>query len=271
MKTRRGSGSLHSLWYQHAGEISQAVNFPAWQSCQQDLKTGNSQMVKSTKALKIVPAKVVPAAADDVNYFSEYARVAGSTTTIIGMLLKFSKGDFVAGQDNESLDIGTKLIANMEALLVGWQRWEDARPVEQNMGPVMEGFMPPRREELGFTDQSEWETDEATGKARDPWVYSHLLLMKEPGKRGQLYTFTTNSAGGKNAMAKLCGEYGKLMREHTDEYPVVKLEVGSYLHSNPAYGRIKFPIFEIVGWADKSEFDEAADAPVATPARKKIK
>lgn len=222
------------------------------------------------KALKVVSTKREVATTGEVNYFTEYARVAGQTGTIIGQLLKFSKGDFVVGQDNEPLDIGTRLIANMDQLLVGWQRWEDARPAEQLMGPVIEGFMPAKRDELSFNDPKEWEVDEATGKPRDPWVYSHLLLLKEPGKKGQLFTYTTNSAGGKNAMARLCGEYGKEMREHPDEYPLVELNVGSYMHSNPAYGRIKFPIFEVVGWADKSEFDEAADTPV-TGSRKKVR
>ncbi len=225
-------------------------------------------MAKSSKPLKGVEPQL-PARDDDRNFFTEYARLAGANSTIIGMLLKFSKGDFVVGQDNEPVEIGTKLIANMDQLLVGWQRWEDARPAEQVMGPLVEGFKPPRRDELSFNDPEEWEIDESSGKPRDPWVYSHLLLMKEPGKRGQMFTFTTNSAGGKNAMAKLSGEYGQQMREHPDEYPIVSLNVGSYMHSNPAYGRIKFPIFEIVGWADKMEFEEAADAPVTGSRKKK--
>lgn len=226
--------------------------------------------MSKSRALKVVENKKQLAEPQETNFFTEYAKVAGSNSAIIGQLLKFSKGDFVAGQDNEPVELGTKLIANMDQLLVGWQRWEDARPAEQIMGPVIDGFMPPKRDELSFNDPKEWDMDEATGKPRDPWVYSHLLLMKEPGKKGQLFTYTTNSAGGKNAMARLCGEYGKEMREHPDEYPVVELQVGSYMHSNPAYGRIKFPIFEIVGWADKSEFDTAADTPV-TGTRKKIR
>lgn len=224
-------------------------------------------MAKS-KALKVVENKRQVAEPDESNFFTEYSKVAGAQSTIIGQLLRFSKGEFIAGQDSEEIEEGTQLIANMDQLLVGWQRWEDQRPVEQAMGPLSEGFQPPRRDELSFTDQSEWDVDEATGKPRDPWVYTHYLLLKEPGKKGQMYTFTTNSAGGKNAMGKLAGEYGKEMREHPDEYPIIKLEVGSYMHSNAAYGRIKFPIFKIVGWADKSEFDDAAEAPATATAKK---
>jgi hypothetical protein len=228
-------------------------------------------MAKSTKIVK-PQSKQVAMLDEQPNYFTQYARMAGSASSIVGMLLKFSKGDFVVGQDNEPLELGTKLIANMDHLFIGWQRWEDARPAEQVMGPVMDPitkqpFIPPRRSELSFNDPAEWEVDESTGKPRDPWVYTHLLMMKEPGKKGQLLTFTTNSAGGKGAMTKLCGDYGQQMREHEDEYPVVSLGVGSYMHSNPAFGRIKFPIFEIVDWADKEEFVEPAEAPA--PSRKK--
>ena len=222
-------------------------------------------MAKTARAL--ATTKSAPPAQEETNYFTEYAKVAGAQSTIVGQLLKFSKGDYVAGQDNEEISIGTKLIANMDNLLVGWQRWQDNRPAESLMGTLLEGFQPSKRDELGFTDSSEWEIDD-NGKPRDPWVFTHLMLMKKPGKQGQLYTFTTNSAGGKNAIAKLCGEYGKEMREHTDEYPIVELGVGNYMHSNASYGRIKFPVFEITGWADKTEFDEAAETPSTASAKK---
>lgn len=223
------------------------------------------------KHLKVIEnRKQEIAQPESVDFFTEYAKAAGSNSTIIGQLLKFTKGDFVVGQDNDPVKIGTRMVANMDQLLVGWQRWEDQRPAEQIMGPISDGFVPPKRDTLSFNDPDEWEQDESTGKPRDPWVYSHMLLMKDPGKKGQLYTYTTNSAGGKKAMAKLCFDYGKEMSEHPDEYPVCELGVESYLHSNPAYGRIKNPTFTIIGWAPKEEFDAAADAPV-TGSRKKIK
>jgi hypothetical protein len=229
------------------------------------------------KHLKVIPQQEV-APKGELNFFNEYAQVAGTSTTIVGQLLKFSKGDFVAGPDNEPIAIGTKLIANMDALLVGWQRWEDQRPAEQIMGPIAKGFMPPKRDTLSFNDPNEWDVDEGTGKPRDPWVLTHILLLKAPGKKGQLYTFTTNSAGGKKAMAKLCFAYGRDMSEHPDEYPVCKLDSEVYEHTNPAYGRIKNPTFEVVGWAPQTEFaavraaiDAAATEAPVTAGRKKIK
>jgi len=226
-------------------------------------------MSKVNKKIADAPLPMVP----EKNYFLDYARVAAGGGNIVGMLLKFTKGKWVAGQDNERLDEGTRLIANMDALLVGWQRWEDGRPAEQVMGPLVEGFKPPSRSELSFNDPDEWELNEANGNRRDPWVYTHLMVMKAPGKRGQLYTFTSNSAGGKTAVGSLSRAYGEEMRERPDEYPIVELHAGSYPHRNPAIGDVDVPEFKLVGWANKSEFDAAkeAAAPAPSSSRKKIR
>jgi len=230
-------------------------------------------MAKSTKTnpLKVVPSQQ-PAViqTEEASYFLDYGRAA-TGSSIIGMLLKFNKGDWVAGQDNEELEDGTTLIANMDSLTVGWQRWEDGRPAEQVMGQLVKGFVPPRRNELSFNDPNEWERDESNGKPRDPWVYTHQMVMKEPGKKGQLYTFTSSSGGGKTAIGKLSTAYGDGIRgEHAGEYPIVELSKGSYLHRDPSLGRIKVPELPVVGWADRSEFDEVVEA-VTPSSRKKIK
>ena len=63
---------------------------------------------------------------------------------IVGKLLKFSKGDFVAGIQDEEVPVGTQLIAVMSELVVGWCRWEANRPVEQVMGRIIDGYTPPQ-------------------------------------------------------------------------------------------------------------------------------
>ena len=204
---------------------------------------------------------------DSANFFTEYGKVAGVQSNIIGKLLRFTKGEFVAGQDADEIPEGTKLVVNMDSVLTGWQRWEDARPAEQLMGPICEGFQPAKRSDLGFEEKSSWEVDQ-NGVARDPWQFANLALMKEPGKKGELYTFTTSSKGGLGAIGRLCTEYGNEMREHDGEYPVIELGVGSYKHSN--YGKIQFPEFKITGWADVVEFSNATDEPQPA-ARKKLK
>jgi len=210
------------------------------------------------------------------NAFESYG-AAMSMTSITGTLIKFNKGDWVTG-DDEDLEENTELVANMDQLMVGWIKWVDQRPTEQIMGTVVSGYQAPRRNELGDTDQAEWEVDEQ-GRPRDPWQFSNYIVMKDPGEstsEEHLYTFATSSKGGLGAIGVLCREFGKEMRTRPDQYPIVRLGADSYRH--PTYGRIHTPIIKIVGWEDKSLFDtagavdeqddevEEAAAPQAAPA-----
>ena len=58
-----------------------------------------------------------------------------------------------------------------------------------------------------------------------------------------------------------------MCRQKPNEYPIIEIGVGSYKHPNPEFGRIKFPTFEIVGWAPKAAFSgEVAVLPETLPA-----
>jgi hypothetical protein len=197
-------------------------------------------------------------AAQEKNYFEQYGEQV-SQRNIVGRLLKFSKGDYLVGEHNADMPVGTELVCNMDELMVGWIRWEDNKPIEQIMGRLIDGYQPLKREELGHEDKSLWEVDEVTREPRDPWQFSNYLIMKTPGEddpEDALFTFATASKGGIGGVGKLCKDYGKAMRQRPDEFPIVKLDVGSYAHSNKAFGRIKYPILNIVGWTPKSEFNE---------------
>ncbi len=201
------------------------------------------------------------------NYFQSYGDQV-SQRSIVGKLLKFSKGDYLVGESNDEVEEGTQYVANMDELMVGWIRWADNKPTDQIMGRVSEGYQPPKRNTLGDDDKTRWEVDEQ-GRERDPWQFSNYLILKTPGETGEdaLFTFTTSSRGGLNAIGELCKAYGKAMRQRPDELPIISLGVGSYQHSNKAFGRIKFPIFEVVGWAPRAEFAEALAeaAPASEP------
>jgi len=178
------------------------------------------------------------------NFFEEYGRQA-SARPIVGRLLKFSKGDYLAGQDNEEVGEGTELVACMDTLQVGWVKWVDSMPADQDLGLIMEGYKPKKRSELGDTDQDQWEVDEQSDKPRDPWQFANQLILRPvdwDGSDDQLYTFVTQSRGGVGAIGALCKYYGKEMRQRPNEFPVIRLEVDSYMHSNKQFGRIKVPV-----------------------------
>lgn len=217
------------------------------------------------------PSKVQPMPERDI--YEEYGEQI-SSRNIVGQLLRFSKGDWLYGQNKTDLPVGKHMIVNMDQLLMGWIRWEDQQPADQIMGLLIEGFKAPERWTLGYgyvgpndggtpdqePDTSGWEVDERTRVPRDPWQFTYYLVMKDPDEKDEMegiYTFTTASSGGRSAIGDLCKVYGRKRREgYKDFYPVVALKVGHYDHSNKSFGRIKTPHFPVVSWVAKTVFGE---------------
>jgi hypothetical protein len=205
----------------------------------------------------------VPAAYGAVDPFEAYAD-AVSPRTIVGTLLKFSKGDYLAGEESKAIAEGTTFTANVDELTVGWVKWSDGKPIEHIMVRVAEGRVLPKRAELGDQDETHWEAD-SSGAPRDPYQYTNYLpLMNDAG---DLFTFTTSSRGGLGAVGDLCRLYSRHRRKHPDVHPVIALEVGSYQHANKEYGRIKFPKFTLMSWVPKTGFNEALVAAGLTPGK----
>jgi len=199
------------------------------------------------------------AQAEEHNVFTLYGESAGAGY-IAGELLKFSKGDWLTGQQGQEIPEDTKLVAIMDSLTVGWQRWESQRPVAYRMGLLIEGFVPPPREELGDNEEDLWERDDRD-EARDPWQLTNYLQFVDPKNTQQVYTYTTSSKGGLSAVARLCREFGRAREKELrkDQYPLVMLSGGSYAHRDRALGRIKFPQFLIVGWVNKDDLSPVVD------------
>lgn len=182
------------------------------------------------------------------NPFTAYGNSVRQTA-IIGKLLKFSKGDWTAGEDDEPIEDGTQFTANMDNLVIGWQRWWDNKPTDFVGGRVATGYQAPKRNELGDMDEDQWQSQE-DGTSRDPWQKTNLLILQDSD--GELYTFATSSTGGLNAIGELCKKYGAQMRQRPDDFPIIEIGQGSYKHDE--YGKVKFPTFKIVGWEAKDDF-----------------
>jgi hypothetical protein len=182
---------------------------------------------------------IVPAGKNPFETLAEQS----SNQLWFGELLKFQKGDWVTGPNNEECT-ESELVAIMPGLMTGWIRWEDHFPVEHKMGLVQEGFVPPALETLSHRDKDLWEVDD-NGKPQDPWQDSRYLpMISVNGER--IYTFATSTDGGRRlGIAPLSGEYGARIKEHPYDLPVVGLSLDSYQHSNRSYGRIKYPVFPI--------------------------
>jgi hypothetical protein len=205
----------------------------------------------------------VATAQDNLNPFLSYGEAA-NRQTIVGDLLKFSRhGTWEAGQDATELPNGTRLVVNMDEILIGWQRWSGGRPDEQRMGKIIDAYRPESRSELPDNDKELWDIDER-GVPQDPWRLTNYVLMMDPNN-GTMYTFSPSSKGGLSAVGRLCQEYGKVFRQKPDEFPVIALESSSYKHEK--YGKIFTPELKVVGWGPKSVFSDDPMDP-ATAAEK---
>ena len=120
----------------------------------------------------------------DRNAFEQLA-AALAQTPFDGDLLRFSKGEYLARND-ELVELGTEFVADVPGLQVGWQKWEDGKPVQHEIGYVADGYRPPRRSELGDDEPSTWEVDEQ-GQPRDPWQKTMYLPLIEQCDRPALF------------------------------------------------------------------------------------
>lgn len=186
---------------------------------------------------------------DAYDPYAEYGQE--SSTPIVGKLLKFSKGDWMVGDDEVAP--GTRFIANMPSILLGWILWEDNKPIEQLMGLLEQRHRPQKRDTLGHDDESLWPLD-TNGKPQDPWQETNYLVLKA-ADGDQLYTFSTSSAGGRGAISKLCRDYGTKRRMYPGKLPIVEVRVDKYKHKDPTIGWIKVPEFAIVGFVPASDFE----------------
>jgi hypothetical protein len=190
------------------------------------------------------------AAIQNANPFQNYERQ--TTRAFPGLLTKFIKGDWVAGKDGDILPVGTELVAVMNSLVVGWQCWQDGEPTDARLGLYIKGFKPPKRRELGDTDNSLWEIG-LNGEPRDPWAYINALPLVSPDMM-KIYTFITGSFGGRTAVDDLCMDHSAAPPA---KYPLVALSVSSYLRSKREIGRVKVPVFCALGSVDAAPYDRA--------------
>jgi hypothetical protein len=160
----------------------------------------------------------------------------------LGKLLKFSKGHYLVG--TEQIPVGKEFVAHVEHWTRGWVKFKHGELVERKVGRVADGFVVPKREELGDNDSSTWETD-TRGEPQDPWSAQSYMPLEDIGS-GEIVTFVSGSIGGRQAVSRLAARAARHLA--TMGLPIIKLGLESYKHKS--YGRIDKPDFQIVGWTN---------------------
>lgn len=187
------------------------------------------------------------------NAFEQLGNSVSRDAMGVGAFMKFDRGDFPVGRDGELLPIGTQLVACMNFLALYWQAWLANVPQERRGGLVVEGYTPPRRTDLGDNEPVTWEIG-SDGQPKDPWQFSNALpLASHDGKT--FYTFVTSSKGGLSAIGELSKAHGRNLHVAPGTYPVIELSSGSYAHKDKSIGRVKYPMFPIIGWTEAAPFD----------------
>src|SRR5262245_54977325 len=122
--------------------------------------------------------------------FREMAQAMRARTGFDGAILKFNKGNWIAGKDAINMN-EAELIALVDRIMYGFVKWEDKRAVDFHVGFVADRFRPPKRPQLGDTDRSLWDKP-----SQDPWQLTFVLPMAS-AEDGELYFFSTSSHGGR--------------------------------------------------------------------------
>src|SRR5262249_2594882 len=130
--------------------------------------------------------------------------------------------------------------------MFSWIQFSANTVVDRKMGRAADRFVPTEREEVGDTDQSQWEVRD--GELKDPWTFQHLLPL-ENLETGEVMVFTTSSIGGQIATEELVQQYAKrVRRQKSSALPIVRLAVKEM--PTKKVGKVLRPFFEITGRED---------------------
>jgi hypothetical protein len=167
----------------------------------------------------------------------------------VGKILKFQKGKYFVGDDEIAID--SELIAHVTQLARGWVKFKGSELVDRKIGKVVDGFVPPQREDLDDHDESMWEKNDR-GERRDPWISQSYLPLENP-ETGELIVFVTGSAGGRSAIGALVSTASRNLHKG---HPIIQLGVRHYKHK--VFGRIENPDFQVVGWTGSDSINKPA-------------
>ena len=103
---------------------------------------GTGKVTDESREVVPVQQTLPTAALSNIDAFLE------ATAAESAKFLKFAKGEWLAGQDEEEIEAGTEMVPNIAGVTCGHVKWEDKAPVDEAMTPIIEGLFTPR-EELG--------------------------------------------------------------------------------------------------------------------------
>jgi len=161
-------------------------------------------------------------------------------------LLKFSKGDWLIGQDNAEVPPGTKFIVNIPELLRAGCAGKTRNPPTTSWAESMIVSRLPLRSELSDQDKEYWELD-ASGKPRDPCKNLLHAFERHRTNSEELTPSPHRQRRIVRCWISAMPTPGKTQAGRRG-IAVIALGGGSYPHPNRQLGIIKTPKFMLVAW-----------------------
>jgi hypothetical protein len=219
------------------------------QTTAQALKQQDDDAERDRKAVATVAATTPATISTGLDYLAKH--------TSSGTVMRLSKeGKFVLPtQGDLELPEGTELVCHWYAARAGRQRFNGKGQRPDMRIDLIFGGNPPKRDELGDNDPSQWPISDMTGRPEDPWQ-EVMMVPLEHIDSGEIYIFQTGSVTGLRAVSNLLRQASRLAAKDADSLPVIKLRVGGFEHRK--YGWVKVPAFEFIGKAPKSNIAAAA-------------
>ncbi len=202
---------------------------------------GNGKMEQNTNIVPIQQDLPIEAQANIDAYLE-------ATTAESAKFLKFAKGEWLAGVDDEEIEAGTEVVPNIVGIACGHVKWQNKEVVDESMTPIIEGMFTPR-EALGDLDRDAWDVDD-DGVPRDPWTRTTKMPLKDPAT-GEEFVYSTSSRGGIGAVGRLVSAVRRGQRQGNAGLPIIRLDVDDYKHKQ--YGKVFVPQFTLVGFKSEAE------------------
>ncbi len=170
-----------------------------------------------------------------------------------GEFMKFVKGDYVYGIDQNGVDEESEWAVNPSSFVCGYQAWGNSRLLGEevagmNEPPVIKANLPIHS--YLFTDPKTKEKEELDAE----WapLRGFQLVCVNGEDLGTQCFISGTSRGFRSAATELFNEVVAHM-ENVDistPVPIIVLEGDSYKHKDPTIGTVQIPIFNVVDWAD---------------------
>jgi hypothetical protein len=183
----------------------------------------------------------LPAVREGQDYVGAYLDAIGGPE---GRFCKFDKnGRFVTSDDGQEMDTSKNYLALWRDTRISWKKFNaDGEPPVVHGGPLYDGYILPRREELGDTDEKEWPIG-LDGFPADPWKHFIEIVLQRQDT-AETFLFATSSKTGRKAVSQLLKH---CQRSPHGSIPLVQLHTGSFKHRDPRIGQVRRPNFAVVG------------------------